>query len=59
MEFEINGNHLYKIGYTRYNPSQIVARLMTGDLYDCLLILETDDINKYPEFLDYSRRVQY
>lgn len=57
MEFEINGSKLYKVVYTRYNPSQIVARLMTGDLYDCLLILETTDVSKYPEFLDYSQRV--
>lgn len=57
MEFEINGNKLYKVVDIRYNPSQIVARLMTGDLYNCLLILETTDISKYPEFLDYSQRV--
>ncbi|MGE5389796.1 MAG: HD domain-containing protein [Deltaproteobacteria bacterium] len=57
MDFEINGNKLYKVVYTKYNPSQIVARLMTGDLYNCLLILETTDVKKYPEFLDYSRRV--
>jgi len=57
MEFEINGSKLYKVVYIRYNPSQIVGRLMTGDLYDCLLILETTDISKYPKFLDYSQRV--
>ena len=57
MDFEINGSKLYKVVYIRYNPSQIVARLMTGDLYDCLLILETNDVSKYPQFLDYSKRV--
>ena len=57
MEFEINQNKLFKVVYTRYNPSQIVARLMTGDLYDCLLILQTPDISKYSDFLDYSNRI--
>ncbi len=57
MEFEINGDKLYKVVYTKYNPSQIVSRLMTGDLYDCLLILDTNDTGKYPRFLDYSLRI--
>lgn len=57
MDFEIDQNKLYKVVYIRYNPSQIVSRLMTGDLYDCLLILETSDISKYGDFLDYSKRV--
>ena len=57
MEFEIYNNKLYKIVAFRYNPAQIVARLMTGDLYDCLAILETADVSKYSEFLDYTKRV--
>lgn len=57
MKFIICKEKLYKIVDNKYNPAQIAARLMTGDLYDCLLILETADIKKYPEFLDYSRRI--
>ena len=57
MEFEINGNKLYKVVNTRYNASQIISRLMTGDLYRCLMILETTDINKYGNFLEYSKRI--
>lgn len=57
MEFEICNGKLYKVVYFRYNPSQIVSRLMTGDLYNCFLILETTDVSKYSEFLDYSKRV--
>ena len=55
--FEISQNKLYKVLNIRYNPSQIVSRLMTGDLYYCLSILESDDINKYSSFLEYSKRI--
>ena len=57
MEFEIDGNKLYKVVNIRYNASQIISRLMTGDLYQCIMILETSDINKYSNFLDYSKRI--
>lgn len=57
MSFEINGRKLYKVVNNRYNPSQIVSRLMTGDLYYCLTILETDDIEKYRTFLEYAKRI--
>lgn len=57
MEFEINENRLYKVVNIRYNPSQIVSRLMTGDLYQCLMILETTDIGKYGDFIEYEKRL--
>ena len=57
MNFIICGEKLYKVVDSRYNPSQIVSRLMTGDLYDCLMILETADVGKYPEFLNYFSRI--
>lgn len=57
VSFEISGSNLYKIVNTRLNPAQIISRLMTGDLYHCLLILETADISKYRIFLNYSERI--
>lgn len=57
MRFEINGKRFYKVVNIRYNCSQIISRLMTGDLYHCLMILETQDIGKYGAFLDYSKRI--
>lgn len=57
MEFVIIGDSIYKIVNSQYNPSKIIARLMTGDLYDCLTILRTEDISKYDDFLDYSKRI--
>lgn len=55
--FEINRGKLYKVLNIRYNASQIVSRLMTGNLYQCLMILETPDTEKYGAFLDYSQRI--
>ncbi len=57
MVFTIEGINFYKVISFHGNTSKIVSRLMTGDLYDCLLIIKTDDINKYGDFLDYSKRV--
>lgn len=57
MEFKIIDHFLYKKINTKHNPSQIISRLMTGDLYDCLMVLKTFDIQKYVNFLDYSQRV--
>jgi HD superfamily phosphohydrolase len=57
MDFEINGSKLYKVVNIRYNTSQIISRLMTGDLYQCLMILETSDVGKYNNFLEYSKRI--
>ena len=57
MDFEISDNKLFKVVNVRHNPSQIVSRLMTGDLYHCLVILETTDIAKYKDFLEYSKRI--
>lgn len=57
MDFEINGSKLYKVVNIRYNTSQIISRLMTGDLYQCLMILETPDVSKYGNFLEYSKRI--
>ena len=57
MAFEICESKLYKVVNIRYNPSQIVSRLMTGDLYQCLMILETTDISKYGSFLEYAKRI--
>lgn len=56
MDFEINGKKLYKVINTCYNPSQIISRLMTGDLYHCLMILETTDIGKYEDLIEYESR---
>ena len=57
MEFEIDGQRLYKVVNIRYNTSQIISRLMTGNLYQCLMILETSDISKYENFLEYAKRI--
>lgn len=57
MTFEINANKLYKVVNICYNSSQIISRLMTGDLYQCLMILETKDTSKYGAFLEYSKRI--
>ena len=57
MDFEISGSKLYKVVNIRYNTSQIISRLMTGDLYQCLMILETPDVSKYGNFLEYSKRI--
>lgn len=57
MTFEISENKVYKVVNIRYNPSKIVSRLMTGDLYQCLMILETTDISKYGVFLEYAKRI--
>lgn len=57
MDFEINGSKLYKVVNIRYNTSQIISRLMTGDLYQCLMILDTPDVSKYGNFLEYSKRI--
>ena len=57
MDFEISGSKLYKVVNNRYNTSQIISRLMTGDLYQCLMILETPDVSKYGNFLEYSKRI--
>lgn len=57
MTFELYNNNLYKITEVKYNPSLIISRLMTGDLYDCVIIIKTKDISKYSEFLEYSRRI--
>lgn len=57
MTFEISERKVYKVVNIRYNPSKIVSRLMTGDLYYCLIILETTDISKYGTFLEYAKRI--
>ncbi len=57
MNFEISEGKLYKAVNIQYNPSQIVSRLMTGDLYQCLMILETSDVGKYNTFLEYAKRI--
>ena len=57
MDFEISESKLYKVVNIRYNTSQIISRLMTGDLYQCLMILETPDVSKYGNFLEYSKRI--
>lgn len=57
VDYEISEQKLFKVLNVRYNPSQIISRLMTGDLYQCLMILETEDIGTYTNFLDYSKRI--
>lgn len=57
MDFEVSEGKLYKVVNIRYNPSRIVSRLMTGDLYQCLMILETTDTSKYGAFLEYAKRI--
>ena len=57
MDFEISGNKLYKVVNIRYNTSQIISRLMTGDLYQSMMILETPDVSKYGNFLEYAKRI--
>lgn len=57
MEFTIISDSIYKVINSQYNPSKIISRLMTGDLYDCLMIIKTQDIKKYNDFLDYSKRI--
>lgn len=57
MRFEIYNNNLYKIIRTKNNPSQIISRLMIGNLYDCITIVRSSDISKYGDFLNYNRRL--
>ena len=58
MMFEISNNNLYKITLIKYNPSQIISRLVSGDLYDCLMIIKNSDISKYGNFLNYTQRLE-
>ena len=58
MTFEISNQNLYKITLIKYNPSQIISRLVSGDLYDCLMIIKTNDISKYGNFLNYTQRLE-
>ncbi len=58
MVFEISNNNLYKITRIEYNPSQIISRLVCGDLYDCLMIVKSNDISKYSSFLNYTQRLE-
>ena len=58
MVFEIKNDNLYKITRVKYNPSQIISRLVNGDLYDCLMILKSEDINKYRDYLNYTKRFE-
>jgi HD superfamily phosphohydrolase len=57
QSFIINNSGFYKEVKVQYNVSQIISRLMTGDLYDCLIIIRTKDIDKYKNFLNYERRI--
>ena len=57
VDYEVKPNGLYRVLNIRYNPSQIVSRLMTGDLYYCLMIMETAEIEKYQNFLEYEKRI--
>lgn len=58
MTFEISNNNFYKITRVKYNPSQIISRLASGDLYDCLIIVKSSDISKYSSFLNYTQRLE-
>ena len=49
--FYIENGCLYKEITVKYNPSQIVSRIMTGDLYYCVAIFETLEIKHYNDFL--------
>lgn len=55
--FYIENGCLYKEITVKYNPSQIVSRIMTGDLYYCVAIFETLEIKHYNDFLEYERRI--
>ncbi len=57
MHFVIQGEKLFKKVRVKYNPSQIISRLVCGDLYDCLMIVKSKDLSKYSWFLDYERRI--
>jgi HD superfamily phosphohydrolase len=56
MQFIIDGERMYKVVNLRYNPAHIISRLMTGDLYNCLMILQTENTDKYDDLIDYSIR---
>jgi len=56
-DFYIENGCIYKKVNVKYNPSQIVSRLMTGDLYYCVAIFATGEIEHYNEFLEYERRI--
>lgn len=58
MVFEIRNDNLYKKILVKYNPSQIISRLVSGDLYDCLMIIKSSDIDKYNKFLNYQSRLE-
>lgn len=56
-DFYIKNGKLYKRLFVKYNPSQIVSRIMTGDLYYCVAIFSTPQIERYNDFLEYERRI--
>lgn len=55
--FLIEDKKLFKLINIKYNPSQIISRLMTGNLYYCLVIFETLEVDRYPDFLEYATRI--
>lgn len=57
VHFVVESGKLYKILNVKYNPSQIVSRLMTGNLYNCLAIFETEETERYQDFLEYATRI--
>ena len=58
MEFLVEANMVFKIIRVNTNVSQIISRLMTGDLYYCVDIIRTRNIEKYTDFLDFFQRAQ-
>lgn len=50
---------LYKQIKTCINPSQIVTRMMCGDLYQCTGIYKTTHLQCYDMFCDYDRRQEF
>lgn len=54
--YNYRDNALYKQTKVCINTPQIVTRLMTGDLYQCIAIFRTKDISCYDLFTDLSSR---
>lgn len=47
---------MFKVGIRRFEISEIISRLMKGDLYGCIGIFSTAKTNKYGIFIDTTRK---
>ena len=60
VEFEFrNGNLFKKAKRIVANPSKLAARLMRGDLYACIGIFVSPDVDRYDIFADHSKKEEF